>query len=86
MIRITLALIACSVFTGCMTQADKALWAEAKLTMSGDKEQAATAAAPEEVSEPAKAVKTSKDSKDKEKEESNSPVKDEDLQRPTRAN
>ena len=41
MIRLTLALITCSVFGGCMTQADQALWAEAKQTLSNKDESVA---------------------------------------------
>lgn len=85
MIRIMLALITCSVFAGCMTQADKALWLEAKETLGG-KSETVTAEAPVEATAPAQELKTSsKDSKDKE--ESAVPMKDEGLApKPSRAN
>ncbi len=70
MIRLTLALIAGLVFTSCMTQADQALWVEAKDLFAG-KPAALTAEAPAAAAEPAREIKTSQ--ADKDKTESKSP-------------
>ena len=79
MIRTTLTFLTCLIFAGCMTEADKAQWLEAKETFSGTKHESVAdkAAVPPEA--PAADLKTSQDVSDKAKdEESLAPPKESD--------
>jgi len=68
MLRIALVLVTCTVFTGCMTETDKALWQETVATVSG-KTSSVAAEAPANAPAPAteaKEIKTAEASKMKE--------------------